>query len=260
MEREVLDALLVTGADALYYNPALTLSALSSSGTLPLFMNTLAKAIGTKRKNGNMKHFNGKREKKVIILGLSAVIGIPAPQLPPGIGETLGQVTAAIVQLLIALKQQEDNKAGKIEIRSEDGGSDSGSDGLTRFRRGGASGNESDDEEEDDDVDLDEAKIQRMIEASARRAGHGDADDWDSDDDYWSEEDDEDDIGSPIDAISPFVFFAETVQSIQSTDPVTFGAITGGMDAGTVNAIQGLMTYASELKAAQMAKAAAGQQ
>jgi hypothetical protein len=261
MDREVLDALLVTGADALYYNPALTLSTLSSSGTLPIFMGTLAKAIGTKRKNGNMKHFNGKREKKIIILGLSAVLGIPSPQLPPGIGETLGQVTAAIVQLLIALKQQEDNKAGKIEIRDESGNSDSGSDGLSRFRRGGASGNESDDEEEDDDDgDLSEEKIQRMIAASARRAGHGDADAWDSDDEYWSEEDDEDDIGSPIDAISPYVFFAETVQSIQSTDPVTFNAITGGMDAGTVTAIQGMMAYASEIKTEQMAKAAAAAQ
>ncbi len=256
IDKETLDALLVTGADCLYYNPALALSALSSAGTLPVFMGTLAKAIGTKRKNGNMKHFGGKREKKIIILGLSAVLGTPSSQLPSGIGETLGQITAAIVQLLIALKQQEDNKAGKTEIRD---GSDSGSDGLSRFRRGGASGNESDDEEDDED-ELSDAKIQRMIEASARRAGHGDIDDWDSDDEYWSEEDDEDDIGSPIDAISPFVFFAETVQSIQSTDAVTFGAITSRMDAGTVSAIQGMMAYASEIKQAQMAKAAQQQQ
>jgi hypothetical protein len=260
MEQEVLDALLVTGADALYYNPVLTLSALSSSGTLPLFMGTLAKAIGTKRKNGNMKHFSGKREKKVIILGLTAVLGIPSQQLPQGIGETLGQVTAAIVQLLIALKQQEDNKAGKIEVRDEDvgGGSDSGSDGLSRFRRrGGASGNESDDEEEDEDDgdDLSEERIQRMIEASARRAGHGNVDDWDSDDDAWSEEDDEDEIGSPIDEISPFVFFAETVQSIQGTDPATFSAITG--DTAIVNVIQSLIAYATEVKQAQIAKATA---
>lgn len=261
IERDVVDALLVTGADALYYSPALTLSALSSSGTLPLFMGTLAKAIGTKRQNGSMKHFRGKREKKVIILGLTAVLGINSPQLPQGIGETLGQVTAAIVQLLIALKQQEDNKAGKIGIRDEDNGdgseSGSGSDGLSRFGViGGASGNESDDEEEDEDGnDLSEEKIQRMIEASARRAGHGNLDNWDSDDEYWSEEDAEDEIGSPIDEISPFVFFAETVQSIQSTDPVTFSAIT--RDAAMVNVIQGMMAYATEIKQAQMAKAAA---
>lgn len=259
MEREVLDALLVTGADALYYNPALTLSALSSLGTLPFFMGTLAKAIGTKRKNGTMKHFGGKREKKIIILGLTAVLGIPSPQLPQGIGETLGQVTAAIVQLLTALKQQEVNKAGKTEIRDEDVGvgSDSGSDGLSRFRRrGGASGNESDDDENDEDGnELSEEKIQRLIEASARRAGHGTVDDWDSDDEYWSEEDDEDEIGSPIDEISPFVFFADTVQSIQNTDPVTFRAITG--DTSMVSLIQGLIAYAAEVKQAQMAKAAA---
>ena len=257
-DREVYDSLLLAGADALFYNPALTLNALASSGTLSLFMGSLAKSIGEKRKTGLMRHFTRKSEKKVVALGLSAVLGVPLAQLPPGVGNTLGQVTAAVLQLLQALKRQEQATAGTVEIRSEDS---SGSDGLRRFG-GGGSGNESDNESDDDgeDEDLSPEELVRRAMAAQRRAGFDDVDDddWDSGED-WSEDDEEDgaDVFSPLDKLSPYVFFAETLQGVQMGDAAAFRAITGGMDGATQAAVQEMMTYANEVKTAEMNAAVA---
>lgn len=250
LDREVQDALLVAGADALYYNPALTLNSLASAGTLSFFMGALASSIGQKRKNGNMKHFIGVREKKVVALGLTAVLGVPPAQLPTGVAETTGQVAAAVVALLLALKTQQDVAASRVDGASDAGSSD---DGLGRLA--GGSGDESDDES-DDDGDGD-ARLKRMA-AAARRAGHADLDDddWDSADEVWSEDEDEE-VGSPLDSISPYVYFAETLQAVQNSDAAAFAAITSRMDGGTQAAVQGMMAYATELKNAQLAAAAA---
>ena len=251
-DREVIDALLVAGTDALYYNPALTLQTLAASGALPFFMTALSRAIEDKRKNGKSRHFPAMRDKKVVTLGLTAVLGVPTPSLPPGVAETRGQVATTVVHMLLALKAQEEAKAGRVEDRADGTTSTSSSDdGLGRFV--GGSGHESDDDE-DDDGDVDEAVAKRMMAAAARRAGHGEAEDegvWGSEDDddddaYWSE-DDEEDIGSPLDAVSPYLFFAQTLQTVQGSDPSAFAAITSRMDAGVQAAVQGMMQYAAEL-------------
>ena len=254
LDREVSDSLLVAASDALYYNPALTLNALASAGSLSFLMGALATSIGQKRKNGNMKHFIGVREKKVVALGLTAVLGVPPAQLPPGVAETAGQVATAVVALLLALKSQQEIAAARTDVGAG-AGSDSGSDGLDRLG-GGYSGAESDDEsEEDEDQD---ARLGRAA-AAARRLAEFEDDDGDSGDDWWSE-DDEDEIGSPLDSISPYIYFAETLQAVQNSDAAAFAAITSRMDQGTQAAVQGMMAYAVEMKNAQLAAAgAAGQ-
>ena len=75
-------------------------------------------------------------------------------------------------------------------------------------------------------------------------------------DDYWSE-DEEEEVESPIDAVDPFVFFAETLQGIQAAEPQRFAALMGGLGADVQAAVQGMMGYAQQLRSEAAARAAA---
>lgn len=51
-EREFGDALLLVGADALYYDAALTLGALGAAGAVQTFLGALSRAVLATRKTG----------------------------------------------------------------------------------------------------------------------------------------------------------------------------------------------------------------
>lgn len=241
------DGLMCVLGDALYYDAALTLGALGAQGALGQALQALHTTIFANRKSGKMKHYSSPREKKVLILGLVSLLALPDAQLPPEVKPGMPQVTSAVLRLLLALKQQQE------EHRAH-----GGSDGE------GGSGNESDLEDEseeelgDSDDEVDEAYLKRLQRMAAKRAGDDEDDDEDDDDydEYWSE-DEEDEVSSPIDAVDPFVYFAETLHGIQHGDPARFAALVGGLDANVQAAVQGMMQYAAQLKEEAAQKAAA---
>lgn len=94
-----------------------------------------------------------------------------------------------------------------------------------------------------------------MRRAAKRASFLDDDDDDDSDDEWW--DDDDDDVMSPIDEINPYIYFAEALQQVQGGNPARFAALTGVMDQGVQGAVQGMMAYATELRQAQAAAAAA---
>lgn len=250
-DRDVEDSLLVAFADALYYNAALTLRALSELGSLAKFMSKLGAAVGDTRENGTMRHFPSKRDKKIVILGLTSVLTVPSQALPPEVAGSLAQVSFGVLQVLLALKAQEEKGHGGSDASSS-------SDGLSKLTAGG---DHYEAEEGSDDEDVDPEEIERLMREAARRAGHGDEDEdeWDSEVE-WDSDDEDAEVASPIDAISPFVFFAEALQAVQSSDPGRFTTLVANFDAATQTAVQGMMAYAVELKAAQAAAAAAAAQ
>lgn len=245
------DALMCVLGDALYYDAALTLGVLGSQGALGQALQALATTIFAARKSGKMRHYTAPREKKVLILGLVALMGLPDAQLPAEVKPGMPQVTSAVLRLLLALKQQQEEHKGQ--------GSSEGN-----------SGNESDLEEEsedgeesvdlgDSDDEVDEAYLRRLQRMAAKRAAGNDEDDDDDDsedDEYWTE-DEEEEVSSPIDAVDPFIFFAETLHTIQHSDPQRFAGLVGGLDANVQAAVQGMMQYAAELRQEQLQKAAA---
>lgn len=60
---------------------------------------------------------------------------------------------------------------------------------------------------------------------------------------------------SPIDDIDPFVFFGEALGALQAASPARAAAIFAGMDAGTQQAVQGMVSYAAMVKAEAAAAA-----
>jgi hypothetical protein len=254
-DRELRDALLLVGADALYYSAPLTLGLLAAAGALPQFMGALSAAVSARGRSGRMRHFPSQREKKVCALGLTAVLAAPDAALAglPGVGESLGQVAAAVVAVLSALKAQEEEAAEAAAAGSAAGGSASAS-GSEAASSGGAGSDGDDDESEPDDVAL-----RRSQRATARRARDeaDEEDELDSDEDWWYDSDDEAEVSSPIDAVSPYVYFADVLQAAQASDPARLARMAGQMDAAAQAAVQALMEHAAAVRQMQAAAAAA---
>lgn len=248
--RSQMDAMMLAILDALYYNAVLTMRLLAQMGVLESLLTYLTSAALAYSKSGRMRHFKSLRSKKIVVLGLASILAVPAQALPPTVGGMLGDIAVAALRVLIAYKEKEERSTNEIDQGGDDA-DDSGSDGLSRF--GANAGGDEGDDDDDGSYDEDEDVLFRRARAAARAASHyedieeDDNDDSD-DDDFWSEEDDDDGIKSPIDDISPYIFFAEALQSIQASDPAKFASVTSKMDANTQIAAQGMIDFASHLR------------
>lgn len=260
-DREFVDALLLVGADALYYNAGLALGALGAAGTLGQYMAALSAAVASRRPSGRMRHFSAGRDKKLCALGLTAVLSVPSTALPPGMESSLGQVAAAATAVLTALRTQEDAAAVAAAQRRDDGSDEEEEYASVSAGPGSGSDGDEDKGDDSDDEELAEELRRRLQLRAARRAGHLDVDDdgidSEEDDDGWFS-DEEMDVMSPIDAVSPYIFFADTLQALQGSDPQRLAAMTAQLDAPTQAAVQALLDRAAQIKAEAAAAAAAG--
>ena len=240
------DAMLVAICDAFYYNPSLVARTTSEMGALDALMKFLVGAILANKKSGKMRHFKSLRAKKVAVLGMSSILSIPSNLLPQILVDSMGDITVATLRVLTAYKEQEE-KATHPYLSGEEG--DSGSDDELRLADAGkydewGSG--------DEDGDVDDEELYRRARAAARAASRYEDDDddeldFDSDDDWWTDED-EVDIKTPLDDISPYIYFAETLQNIQTSDPNKFASVTSKMDQGAQQAAHGMMEFAANLR------------
>lgn len=244
------DALMCVLGDALHYDAALALGALQAQGALQQALGALSTTIFASKKSGKMKHYTSPREKKVVTLGLISLIALPDAQLPPEVKPGMPQVTSAILRLLLALKQQQEEHKRR--------GSEAGSGNESDLEDESEEEEEEEEELSDEDDEVDDAYLKRLQRMAAKRAGAEDEDDDDDDDDdeYYSE-DEVEEVSSPIDAIDPFIYFAETLHGIQHADPPRFAALVGGLEANVQAAVQGMMQYAAQLKEEQLQAAAA---
>lgn len=209
----VMEQLLVTGADALYYNPLLTLNTLQQLGQLAFFMHILGDAV-TKRKkrSGKLYHFSSKRSKKIVILGLASLVGTPPSSLPPGIQQSIPQIAAALTRLVLDLKSQEASVSQPFEPSQERYLSDSG------------------DEEDDDDDNY----ADLMAKLRARSANIEEEDDDEDDFGFFSDDDEGQDIKSPIDDIPVYSFFGNAMNTLQATNAEGFMATLSLLQEGDI--------------------------
>ena len=59
------------------------------------------------RSSGLPVHFKRLYDKKVSLLGLTALMGLPERQVPPGLAQNWQQVTLGILQLLVNYREQQ---------------------------------------------------------------------------------------------------------------------------------------------------------
>ncbi|CAA6659826.1 unnamed protein product [Spirodela intermedia] len=238
-EKPYLKCLLIKViADALYYNPSLTLGTLQKLGVATDVFNLWFQMLQQVKKSG--KHVNFKREhdKKICCLGLTSLMALPADQLP---GEAMARICKAALELLVLYKNQ------VAESQKKDDGNDDEMDGFQT--------DEEDDDEDDSDKEMgddteegdeaDSTKLQKL--AAQARAFQPDESDEDSDDEYT--DDDEEEVESPIDSVDPFIFFVETVQVVQVSDPARFQTLMQSLDFHYQALASGIAQHAEQRKA-----------
>ncbi|CAE6076732.1 unnamed protein product [Arabidopsis arenosa] len=202
-------------ANAFYYNAPLALGILQRFGIATEIFTLWFQMLQEKKKSGARSNFKREHDKKVCILGLTSLFNLPAGQLP---GEVLPHVFRALLELLVAYKDQLAEAAKAEEEEEEEDGDD---DDMDEFQ--------TDDEDEDgDDENPDETdgSTLRKLAAQAKDfRSYSDDDDF-SDDDF----SDDEELDSPIDEVDPFVLFMDAVTAMQVSDSPRFQSLTQTLD------------------------------
>ncbi|CAL0316301.1 unnamed protein product [Lupinus luteus] len=250
-ERSYLKCLLLQViADALYYNAPLTLSILQKLGVAENIFNLWFHMLQEVKKSGVRANFKREHGKKVCCLGLTSLLALPADQLPV---EALGRVFRATLDLLVAYKDQVAENA-----KGEDAEDDDDIDGFL-----------TDDDEDDDGSDKemgvdaedhDEADASKFRKLAEQAKSFRPADEYDDDDDDDDFSDDEE-VQTPLDDVDPFIFFVDTMQVLQSSDPLRFQNLTSTLEISYQAIANGVAQHAvvrrGEIEKEKLEKASA---
>uniref|UniRef100_A0A0A9CSS8 Importin-7/11-like TPR repeats domain-containing protein n=1 Tax=Arundo donax TaxID=35708 RepID=A0A0A9CSS8_ARUDO len=221
-------------ANALYYNPYLTLEILQKLGVAAEIFSHWFAMLQQVKKSGARANFKREHDKKVCCLGLTSLIGLPADKIP---AEALDQIFKATLELLVAYKDQVAESKKRDEEATDD------MDGFDA---------DEEDEEVDsdkemglDDEDGDEVSSLHLQKFAAEARGFQPADEDDDSDDDFS---DDEELTSPIDEVDPFIFFVEAVQGLQASDPVRFQNLMQTLDFRYQALASGIAQHAEERK------------
>ncbi|KAJ6798277.1 importin beta-like SAD2 [Iris pallida] len=105
-------------ADALYYNPSLTLGILQKLGATEVF-NLWFQMLQQVKKSGARVNFRRENDKKVCCLGLTSLVALPEDQMPM---EALTRVFKATLDLLVSYKDQVAEAKKEYEVEEDDDG------------------------------------------------------------------------------------------------------------------------------------------
>ncbi|CAH9136550.1 unnamed protein product [Cuscuta epithymum] len=201
-------------ADALYYNPLLTMNILQKLGVATDIFNLWFNLLQETKKSGIRTNFKRVHDKKVCCLGLTSLLTLPADQIPSA---ALERIFKAILDLLVAYKEQLEEVAKEEEADDEDD----------------MNGYDINDNDEDDDVsdgemgddaegedEADSLKLQKLA-AQAKSFRPNDDDDDFTDDDF----SDDDELQSPLDEVDPFISFVDSMKALQASDPLRFQSL-----------------------------------
>ncbi|CAL5032954.1 unnamed protein product [Urochloa decumbens] len=222
-------------ANTLYYNPSLALQKLHTLGVATEIFNLWFVMLQQVKRSGQRANFKREYAKKVCCLGLTSLIGLPASHIP---GEALERIFKSTLELLVAYKDQVAESKMQNEAAADD---------LDGFDA---------DEEEDDEVESDKEmglddedgdgvnNFNPQSFAEVRGFHREDSED-DSDDDF----SDDEELQTPIDEVDPFIFFVETIQGLQASDPGRFQSLMQTMDFHYQALASGVAQHAEERKA-----------
>jgi len=229
--RTLKDNLVLVVANALYYNPVLTLQVLQAQGAVGQFLGGWFSMIMAAKPSGKPKHFKRMQDKKVCVLGLLSMISCPAESLPAEVVSSEALIMAGVAKLLVGLKEQEEENARQAQASEEGSEAEEGSD------------EEAEEDNEEEEPEKEDEYLKRLKKSADDLLGrHDDGDE--SDDDWFDDE--EESLQTPLDSIDPYIMLADTLAALQVHSPARHQAIVGGSDAGVQAALQGLLTLSVE--------------
>jgi hypothetical protein len=224
------DLLIQVVANALYYNPMLTIQILQKHGVTGAVFQKWFEMIFAATKKGRVLHFKRETDKKINIIGLSTILQLPPSQLPPELSAGLNQIIQGACKLLNDLKELRDTKEADLE----DEGDSSDEDDVYE---------EELEEEEDEDEGIVQLKASKMRDQLFEQEDEEDESDWEEDFyDYWDEEDEI--CSSPLDGVDAHVYFSDSFNLLQRNDMEKFNAFTATLDANASTGLQALLQHA----------------
>jgi len=206
-------------ASALFYNPEMTLRYLEHKSATESIFNLWFVKIDI---------FESGLSKKLCVLGLSAVISLPATSLPASLQQHLPMVLDKAIRMLSSLEMsQEEDEEGEGEEDDDEEEEEEDEDG------GFASDQDCKTEEDENYL----STIQGWVDNKAVAAFlAGEYDDSDDDDDY----------RSPIDDVDELSYFYNIFRLAFERDGQIYQQIQQGMPAETQQQCQTLLNMASE--------------
>ncbi|KAJ2595848.1 Nonsense-mediated mRNA decay protein 5 [Coemansia sp. RSA 1722] len=232
--------------NALHYNPVITLSVLEqykwTEGIFTRLMQSVSK-------------FSRVNDKKLLILGLTAVLTVPAEQLPASLQTGLPQLFEGILQTFRTLGQAIESRDALEKMYQ---GSDSDADTFDW--------DENDDDEfdgiaegDDDDVDDMENEYLKHLSSQASKALAG-GEDFDNDDDdgFGSDDEDSDDnleeefsLETPLDNINAYTHLQEKLSEMQASNTAAYNVVVQSLNPENSQFLQSLIEEAGKQRAEQ---------
>jgi len=215
---------------ALYYNPQRELVELEKRGvTQQVFAKWIKDGEGMDRW----------LPRKLTILGLTAILQIPAASLPPSIQQSLPQLIDTVVRMTIALKTEAEK--GETEAKDDNLGDAGGIDGDVG------------------DVDLgfgEDEDVTNEVDESYRKALQG-VTSWDDDmakfllGGDWDEdrEDVDEDFTSPLDRVDELLYLSDTLSAAFQREPEAYQQIQAVMTPESVSNVQKVFQAAESMRA-----------
>lgn len=194
--------------NAIYYNPVAALRIFEENGWSNTIFNTWF---------SNIKRFSRVHDKKLIVLALCALIGLPIEQVPPTLQPAwprLLQVAVEVLQSLPAAQKYRD----ELEETFMDGGEDD-QDELDEDD----AVDEEEDFDEDDDVQNEEDQAYlEMLAREAAKMENGIPEDDDADEEL----DEELDFHSPLADVDVYVQLQNALTTLQQSQPASYQVLT----------------------------------
>ncbi|KAJ2780855.1 Nonsense-mediated mRNA decay protein 5 [Coemansia javaensis] len=242
--------------NALYYNPALAL------GVLEQYQWT--EGVFTRIVQSTEK-FTRVHDKKLLILGLTAVLGVPAGQLPPALQSGLPQLFGAVLQTFQSLGKAIEAREAFEKMYEGDEFDENNLD--NEFEWDGGSEDDLDAAGFADDDEADEAHGEHLKGLAVRAAaalgeggigefelGSDDDDDDDDDDDFDGDLEEELALESPIDQINPYIHLQDKLAEVQSTNTAVYDVIFRSLSTENTQLVHALMEEANKQRSAQAAQ------
>ncbi|KAJ2355657.1 Nonsense-mediated mRNA decay protein 5, partial [Coemansia sp. RSA 2611] len=232
--------------NALHYNPSIALTVLEQY--------KWTEGIFTRLLQSSSK-FSRVHDKKLMILGLTAVLSIPAAQLPPALQNGLPQLFEGVLQTFRTLDTAIESR--EAMQRMYEGGSDDELDEEFEW-----DGNEDDDfeggEDEDDDVDNYESEYLQHLASKASKALGGNTDlenslgsDDDEDDEYDEDLDEDYSLDTPLDHIDAYLVLQDRLTEMQAHNTGTYNTIMQSLSAENGQFLQSLIAEADQKRISQ---------
>ncbi|KAJ1979325.1 Nonsense-mediated mRNA decay protein 5 [Dimargaris cristalligena] len=226
--------------NSIYYNPHIALEALERMGVTQAYFAKLSESA---------RYFRRVHDKKLLIVALCTLLGLPPTTLPPTITAGLSTLFGTVLRSFETLPVAVDNRRQMEKVYEGEHGDllDLDAQDLDDYETADF-GEGEDDEDDDGNVhDKDQEYLSHLAQKAAKARGDGEATDEDGDDD--DDDDDEDDedealdeemmFESPLDKINVYAEFRNLFNQLKDNQSPTFQHMTQGLDG---NQQQLLMT------------------